>query len=92
MLTIIQEVFIQEKELNLIKKSEFYNILSASLPITLSLPQQWSWKQIALQPQWQKSTVNIGGDQSYLKAPFLEDSLFDLSGLSLEISTPRTCL
>ena len=40
MLTIIQEVFIQEKELNLIKKSEFYNILSDSLPITLSLPQQ----------------------------------------------------
>ena len=40
MLTIIEEVFIQEKELNLIKKSEFYNILSDSLPITLSLPQQ----------------------------------------------------
>lgn len=40
MLTIIQEVFIQEKELNPIKKSEFYNILSRSLPITLPLPQQ----------------------------------------------------
>ena len=37
-----------------------------------------------------ESRVNTGGEQSYLKAPFLENSLFDLSGLSLEISTHRT--
>lgn len=40
MLAIIKEVIIQEKQQNLIKNSEVYDILSHSIPITLCLPQQ----------------------------------------------------
>lgn len=59
MLTIIQEVFIQEEELNLIKESEFYGILSHFFPLLFPyLSSNLENKQLCSHSE---STVNIGG-------------------------------
>lgn len=96
-LATIQEVFIQEKQLNLIKNSEFY-LWHLSHPIPIA-PPQLSSNLENKQPcnhSEKSSLADTGGSTMGLELPRStiprKLPLFDLSGPSLELSTHSTCL
>lgn len=93
-LATIQEVFIQEKQLNLIKNSEFYGIYLTLFP-SLLLSSAVTLKTNSLATTVKKAAQQIlEGAQwvwSYLEAPFLENCHY-LTCLALPWNFPLTAL